>query len=181
MNFDWEEALGDIFERRLVCPRCSQEQDTLVVGYSRKPAPNGYAPRHRDCAAGDECEARKLITLCSDCAQLERLRGEPQDAAQMLETYILDCRRDLDGSLDYVAEDWRDDFELTDEHLDDRLEVMDPEAFEEEGARRRRLEEEYLRYHREFRERKRRIPSAGWRNEYVEEIRALGYDTLLGD
>ena len=34
-------------------------------------------------------------------------------------------------------------------------------------SERARLEEEYLRYHREFRDRKRRIPSAGWRAEFV--------------
>ena len=58
---------------------------------------------------------------------------------------------------------------------------MDPEAFREESEWRRRLEEEYLRYHSEFRSLSRRIPAAGWRSEYVEEIRALGYDTVLGD
>ncbi len=51
----------------------------------------------------------------------------------------------------------------------------------EESEWRRRLEEEYLRYHSEFRDLKRRIPAAGWRAEYVEEIRALGYETVLGD
>ena len=181
MNIDWDEELGEIFERRLVCPRCAQHHDTLVAGYSRKPALNKYAPRHQDCSAGDECEARKLITLCSDCALLERLVGEPRDASQMLETYMLDCRRDLDGSLNYVADDWRDDFELTDEHLDDTLEVVAPQVFEEEGERRHELEEEYLRYHLEFRERHLRIPHPGWRSDYVEEVRLLGYDTLLGD
>ncbi len=60
-------------------------------------------------------------------------------------------------------------------------EDVDPEAFREESEWRHRLEEEYLMYHHEFRERSRRIPSPGWRSEYVEEIRDLGYDTLLGD
>ena len=54
-------------------------------------------------------------------------------------------------------------------------------AFREEAEWRRRLEEEYLRYHREFRELRRRIPAPGWRAEYAEEIRDLGYDTVLGD
>ena len=124
--------------------------------------------------------ARKLITLCKGCARLERLRGEPQVAAQVLEAYLLDCRHELDSSLDFVAEDWRDDYELSDEHQDDRLEEVDPSAFEEERARRRRLEEEYLSYHREFRSRKRRIPQPGWRGEYAEEVVNLGFETLLG-
>src|SRR5688572_27664799 len=180
MDFNWEEALGEIFESHLTCPRCSEVRETLVVGYSRKPSLNRYAPRHRDCAAGDDCDARKLITLCTECARLERLRGEPQVAAQVLETYLLDCRRDLDSSLDYVAEDWRDDYELGDEHLDERLEEMHPGIFEEERERRRRLEEEYLTYHREFRARERRTPNPGWRGQYVEEVVNLGYETLLG-
>jgi hypothetical protein len=58
---------------------------------------------------------------------------------------------------------------------------VDAEVFEEESQWRHRLEEEYLRYHHEFRQRGRRIPAPGWRSEYAEEIRQLGYDTLLGD
>ncbi len=67
------------------------------------------------------------------------------------------------------------------EDLDSALDEVDPDTFAEETEWRERLEEEYLRYHREFRQRQRRIPHPGWRSEYVEEIRALGYDTLLGD
>jgi hypothetical protein len=48
-------------------------------------------------------------------------------------------------------------------------------------AARRRLEEEYLTYHRWFREHGLHIPEPGWRSEYVEEILALSYQTLLGD
>ena len=152
-----------------------------MIGYSRKPSLNKYAPRHRNCPRGNECDARKLITLCTDCARQERLRGSPVDPEALLDTYMLDCRRDLEESLDYIAEYWRDDYELSADDLDAPLEEIDPDVFREETQWRQRLEEEYLRYHREFRERKRRIPSAGWRTEYVEEIRALGYDTLLGD
>ena len=181
MQINWEKAINQIFADRLVCPRCGHDFDTLVVGYSRKPTLNAYAPRHRNCPRGEECEARKLITLCAECARAERLRGSPVDATQALETYLLDCRHDLEESLDYLAEYWRDDIELTDEDLDRSLEDVDPDAFREESEWRRRLEEEYLLYHHEFRERHRRIPSPGWRSEYVEEIRDLGYDTILGD
>ena len=61
------------------------------------------------------------------------------------------------------------------------MDEVDPELFGEETRWRERLEEEYLRYHQEFRQRARRIPEPGWRSVYVEELRALGYDTLLGD
>lgn len=181
MNFNWDDALDQIFGRHLVCPRCQQDQDALVVGYSRKPSLTPYAPRHGECARGVECEARKLITLCADCAQLEHFRGESQNASQILASYMLDCRRDLDESLDYLAEYWRDDADLDDEDLDRPLEAVDPDAFAEESASRQKLEEEYLRYHGEFREQHRRIPEPGWRSEYVEEIYDLGYETLLGD
>jgi uncharacterized protein YihD (DUF1040 family) len=103
------------------------------------------------------------------------------DATELLETYMLDCRRDLEESLDYLAEYWRDDFDLTEEQIDAGLEDVAPEAFGEETEWRKRLEEEYLMYHHEFRERHRRIPAPGWRSEYVEEMRGLGYETLLGD
>ena len=82
---------------------------------------------------------------------------------------MLDCRRDLEESLDYLAEYWRDDFELSEEELDQPLEQVDPDAFREEAEWRDRLEEEYLQYHRAFRDRRQRIPNPGWRAEYVEE------------
>lgn len=181
MQINWEDQINQIFADNLVCPRCSQGHDTLIIGYSRKPLLNTYAPRHRNCPRGDDCEARKLITLCAECARAERLRGTPVDASQALETYMLDCRRDLEESLDYLAEYWRDEIELADEDIDRPLEEVDPDAFRDENEWRHRLEEEYLMYHKEFRDRHRRIPAPGWRSEYVEEIRDLGYDTMLGD
>ena len=181
MKINWEEAINQIFEDRLTCPRCTTNYESLVVGYSRRSTLNRFAPRHRDCPRGDECEARKLITLCESCATEERLPGKEADAAQMLETYMLDCRRDLEDALDYIADLWRDDFELETEHLEQGLQDVAPEIFKDETIWRERLETEYLRYHQEFRERTRRIPHPGWRSEYVEELRALGYSTLLGE
>ncbi len=181
MQIDWEETINKMFGDVLSCPRCGRDYETLVIGYSRKPTLNEYAPRHRNCPRGDECDARKLISLCETCARSEGLHGSEVDASTALESYMLDCRRDLEESLDYLAEYWRDDYELTPEEIDLNLEEVDPDVYREETAWRQRLEEEYLRYHREFRDRKRRVPAPGWRSEYVEEIRALGYDTLLGD
>lgn len=181
MQIDWEDTINNIFSDTLSCPRCHKEVDSIVIGYSRKPALNSYAPRHRNCPRGDECDARKLITLCDICARAEGLHGTAADATQAIETYMLDCRRDLEESLDYLAEYWRDDYELSPEEVDSNLEEVDPEVFAEETKWRDRLEEEYLRYHKEFRDRKRKVPTPGWRSEYVEEIRALGYQTLLGD
>ena len=181
MNFNWDDALAQIFGRHLVCPRCQRDQEALVVGYATRPALASYAPRHGDCQRGEDCDARKLITLCADCARLEHFRGATENAAQVLASYMFDCRRELDEALGYLSEYWRDDPDLDDEDLDRRPEEVDPDGFAEESAFRRKLEEEYLRYHQEFRERGDRIPEPGWRSEYVEEICSLGYETLLGD
>ena len=181
MNFNWDDILDEIFGGSLVCPRCERAHPILVAGFSRSPALSRYAARHGKCAHGDDCDARKLITLCVECARVEHLRGQPQDGAQLLDTYLLDCRTDLDDSASYLAEFWRDDAHLTDEQLDGTLEQANPDLFAEEEALRRELEEEYLRYHRELRARHRRIPDPGWRASYVEDIRELGYETALGD
>ncbi len=181
MQINWEETINQIFGDRLSCPRCSSDYPELMVAYSRRPTLNRFAPRHKDCPRGDECEARKLITLCTACSGEERLPGVPADADQMLETYMLDCRRDLEDALDYIGDLWRDDFSQQIEDLDQGLEDVAPEVFTEETNWRNRLETEYRRYHREFRARERRIPHPGWPAEYAEEIHALGYDTLLGD
>jgi len=181
LQINWEEAINSLLADHLSCPRCSRDFEVLVVGYARRPGLTPFAPRHQNCPRGEECEARKLITLCEQCAREERLRGAPVDAGQLLETYLLDCRRDLEESLDYLAEYWRDEVELSEEQMDAQLEEVAPDLFREENEWRQRLEEEYLEYHREFRSRDRRIPAPGWRGEYAEEIHELGYETLLGD
>jgi hypothetical protein len=47
--------------------------------------------------------------------------------------------------------------------------------------RRRKRLEESTNYQRWFREKGLPIPNPGWRSEYVEEILALGYTTILGE
>lgn len=181
MNFNWDDALAEIVGRHLVCPRCQLDQEALVVGYSRKPSLTPYAPRHGDCPQGMACDSRKFITLCADCARIEHLRGTSQDASHVLVSYMLDCRHELDESLGYLTEYWRDDPDLAEEDLDLSLEEVNPDAFQEESALRQKLEEEYLRYHQELRQRHHPIPDPGWRSSYVEDIYELGYLTLLGD
>ena len=181
LRIDWEDTINRIFAEALPCPRCERDRAMLVVGYSRRPQHSAYAPRHQECPRGPECDARKLITLCEDCAREELLRGGPANAEEMLDAYLLDCRRDLEEALDYLAEYWRDEADLSPDQIDARMEEVDPESFAEEQAWRERLEQEYLRYHQEFRRINRRIPQPGWRAEYVEELVALGYPTLLGD
>ncbi len=92
-----------------------------------------------------------------------------------------ECRKDLEESLDYLEEDWQEDLDVSPEEMTSRLEELAPEVFEEETAWRARLEEEYLTYHRWFREHNLRIPDPEWRSHYVEEVITLGYATSLGD
>ena len=94
---------------------------------------------------------------------------------------IGDCRKDLEDCLEYLADYWQEDLDIDPEDMERRLEEVAPEVFAEEDAWRRRLEEEYLNYQRWFREQGLRIPNAGWRSEYVEEVLALGYTTVLGE
>ena len=94
---------------------------------------------------------------------------------------ITDCRKDLEESLDYLADFWQEDLDIAPEEMTSRLEDVAPDVFEEETAWRARLEEEYLTYHRWFREHNMRIPEAEWRSQYVEEVIGLGYTTALGD
>jgi hypothetical protein len=182
MNIDWDQTLDQILSRRLICPRCHHDQDALIVGYSRNPGLSPYAPRHsKDCASGDACNARKLVTLCVDCAGVERFRGELQRPGRVMAAYLHDCRHDLDELLNYLVDAWTEDHELGPDDLDRTLEEVDPGGFAQHSAMRQTLEEEYLRYHHALRERGRRIPDPAWRGEYVEEIIGLGYQTLLGD
>ena len=76
---------------------------------------------------------------------------------------------------------WQEDLDIAPEEMTSRLEDVAPDVFEEETAWRARLEEEYLTYHRWFREHNMRIPEAEWRSQYVEEVIGLGYTTALGD
>jgi hypothetical protein len=92
-----------------------------------------------------------------------------------------ECRRELEESLDYLSEYWREDLEVEFDDMEKSLQEVDPDAFEDEDRWRRRLEEEYLSLHRWFRSHNRPIPDPAWRAEYVEEIIGLGYSTLLGD
>ena len=97
-------------------------------------------------------------------------------------TSLLDeCRRNMEETLDYLADYWREDLDVDPEEMDKNLEDVDPELFEEENTWRRYLEEQYLKIHQWFRERHLPISSPGWRSEYVEDIITLGYPTLLGD
>jgi hypothetical protein len=99
----------------------------------------------------------------------------------MMTLLMEDCRKDLEECLDYIADYWQEDLDLPPEDVTSRLEDVAPDVFEEETSWRGRLEEEYLSYHRWFREHNLRIPEPEWRAHYVEEVIDLGYPTSLGD
>jgi len=181
MQIDWERALDEILAEKITCQRCGTFHDEVMVGYTRSAAAAEFAPRCRDCERKDDCNERKLIVVCEDCAKWLRLRGRRVDQEGMMTVLINECRRELEDCLDYLADFWREDLDIDPEDMDITFEEADAEAFAEEMSWRRRLEEEYLTLHRWFREHNRRVPDPGWRSEYVEEIAALGYETLLGD
>jgi hypothetical protein len=181
MQFDWAKTIGDIFADQLTCPRCDVLTPQLVAGYSHAPWAAEYAPRCQDCSHKEDCDSRKLVFLCENCARELRLRARPVDKEGMMAMLLEDCRKDLEESLDYLAEYWQEDLDVGPEEVDARLEDVAPDVFEEEMAWRARLEEEYLTYHHWYREQHRRVPEPEWRARYVEEIIELGYTTTLGD
>lgn len=181
MQIDWDKAIEEILADKVACPRCSNFTGEMVVGYTREPWGTEYAPRCRLCTQKEDCDARKLVVLCEGCARELGLRVRRVDDETLMMMLFNDCRKDLDDSLEYLADYWQEDLEVPPEDVDKRLEEYSPDAYAEEDEGRRRLEEEYLTYHRWFRDRKIRVPDPAWRSEYVEEIIALGYATLLGE
>jgi hypothetical protein len=181
MQIDWVEAIESILTDQVNCPRCGVLTPQLVAGYSRAPWAAEYAPRCQTCTHKEDCDSRKLVFLCEACAKEVRLRAHPVDQEGMMSLLLNDCRKDLEECLDYLADYWQEDLDVEPENVDARLEEVDPEVFEEEAAWRTKLEEEYLTYHRWFREHNIRIPESEWRSRYVEELIGLGYGTLLGD
>ena len=181
MQIDWHKAIDEIFIDKLSCRRCGALNNVLVAGYSRSSAASEFAPRPHFCKNKEECDARRLVIVCESCARELRLRATPVDQEAMMSMLMNDCRKDLEDCLDYLADYWQEDLDLDPNDNTARLEEVDPEIFAEEAEWRGKLEEEYLSYHRWFREHGHRVPNPGWRSEYVEEIVGLGYATLLGD
>lgn len=181
MQIEWEKTINEMFAERVACRRCGALHTSVSVGYSRAPEAVAYAPRCVDCSHKDDCDARKLVVLCADCARDLRIRVRRVDAPGLMGLLIGECRRDLEECLDYLEDFWREDLDIEPEESDLRFEHVAPDAFAEEDAWRQKLEEEYIGYHKWFRQHATAVPEAGWRSQYAEEIIALGYETLLGD
>ena len=181
MQIDWDKTIEEILAEKSSCPRCGNFTENIVAGYTREPWGADYAPRCQFCDRKDDCEARKLVVLCEACAKELQLRSRRVDQPTVMTMIINDCRKDLEEALDYLAEYWQEDLDVPPDATDKRLEEFDRKAFDDESEARKKLEEEYRTYHRWFREHKVRVPDPAWRAEYVEELIALGYTTLLGD
>jgi hypothetical protein len=181
MQIDWDRTINDILGNRLACLRCGSVTHDIVVGYSRSPEANDWSPRVHDCAHKDECDARRMVVVCEPCARELRLRARRVDEEGLMVMMLEECRRELEDCLDYLSDEWMEHLDIGPEEMDQRLEDVAPDIFEDETTMRVRLEDEYLSLHRWFREHKKRIPDPGWRAEYVEEIVELGYTTKLGD
>ena len=181
MQIDWSKTINDLFDNKMSCLRCGALDSAMVAGYSRSPAVAEYAPRCQNCDRKEDCDARKLVVVCETCARELRLRARPVDQQSLMILLMNDCRKDLEDCLEYLADYWQEDLDIDPADMEKRLEEVAPDVFADEDAWRRRLEEEYLSYHRWFREHGLPIPDPGWRSDYVEEVLALAYPTLLGD
>ena len=181
MQIDWQRAIDDILTRKIACPRCGSLDDEAHVGYLHTPEAADWAPLCEGCSDREDCEARKLVILCSSCAREVRLRGRRVGEEGLMVALLEECRHQLEEVLDYLADYWREDLDIDPEAMDQRLEDVDPQLFQEEDRWRRYLEEQHLKLHRWFRQHKLRIPNPGWRSEYVEEVISLGYTTFLGE
>ncbi len=181
MQIDWNNTINEILGNKVACKRCGSLNNEIVVGYSRSPEAAAWTARPHTCSQKEECEARKLIAVCEDCARELRLRSRKVDEEGMMIMILQECRRELEETLDYLADYWMEDLDIDPDAMDQRLDEVAPDVFHEESEIRRRLEEEYLSLHRWFRDNGRRIPDPGWRGEYIEDIVELGYTTLLGD
>ncbi len=181
MQIDWQRAINDILASKLSCPRCGALVDEAMVGYVRTPEASQWAPLCAGCTKRDNCDARKFVILCPSCASETRLRGRPVNEQGFMLALMEESRRTLDESLEYISDYWREDLDVDPDEMEKRLEDVDPDLFEEEDTWRRYVEEQYLKVHSWLRERHVAVPNPGWRSEYVEEVIAAGYTTLLGD
>lgn len=181
MQLDWDKTINDILAAKMSCQACNAMGDSMVVGYTRSSEAAEFAMRCQDCTDKTDCDARKLVIVCEDCARKYRVNGAPTDEVGMMSALMDECRHNLEDSVDYLASYWKEDVEVEYEDMAKGLHEVDPDLFREEDSWRLKLEEEYLQLHRWFREHGQPIPDPGWRSQYVEEVLLLGYSTLLGD
>ncbi len=180
-QLDWDKAINEILAEKMACQACGALGDEMIVGYTRNAEAAEFAQRCKECIDKSDCDARKLVVVCEACARKYRVNGQAMDEAGMMSILLDECRHNLDESIDYLAGYWKEEVEVEYDDMVRGLEDVDPELFKEEDGWRRQLEEEYMQLHRWFRDHNVPVPDPGWRSQYVEDVIALGYDTLLGD
>lgn len=181
MQFDWDKTINEILAEKMSCQACGSMGDEMIVGYTRNADAAEFAPRCKECTDKTDCDARKLVVVCEACARKYRVNGAAMDETGMMAVLMEECRHNLEDSVDYLANYWKEEIEVEYDDMDRGLHEVDPEIFREEDSWRMRLEEEYIQLHRWFREHGQPIPDPGWRSQYAEEVIGLGYTTLLGD
>src|SRR5687767_6357851 len=92
MQIDWVKTIEDIFSNQVSCPRCGILSPQLVAGYSRAPWAAEYAPRCQSCTHKEDCDSRKLVFLCENCAKELRLRARPVNQEEMMTLLMQDCQ-----------------------------------------------------------------------------------------
>ena len=181
MSVDWDKTINEILAGTLACQACDALGDEMIVGYTRSTEAAEFAARCQDCADKTDCDARKLVVVCEPCANRYRVNGQMMTEAGWMGIQLDECRRNLEESLDYLSTYWKEEAEIEFADMSRKLEEVDPDTFREEDGWRARMEEEYLRIHRWFRDHNVRVPDPGWRSQYVEDVVALGYTSRLGD
>ncbi|HXG36349.1 MAG TPA: hypothetical protein VNL15_05210, partial [Dehalococcoidia bacterium] len=124
MQIDWHSTINEILSQKLACRRCGGLVDEVRVGYLRTPEAVAWAPLCEGCGKSEGCDSRKLVVLCEECSMAVRLRGRKVDEHGMVVALLEECRRQLEETLDYLAEFWRDDLDLDPEEMDKRLEEV---------------------------------------------------------
>lgn len=181
MSVDWDKTINEILAGTLACQACNALGDEMIVGYTRSPEAAEFAMRCQDCTDKSDCDARKLVVVCEPCANRYRVNGQLMTEAGWMGVQLDETRRNLEESLDYLSTYWKEEAEIEFADMERKLEEVDPDTFREEDGWRARLEEDYLRIHRWFREHRARVPDPGWRSQYVEDVVALGYTSRLGE
>ncbi len=181
MSVDWDKTINEILAGALACQACDALGDEMIVGYTRSTEAAEFAARCQDCTDKSDCDARKLVVVCEPCANRYRVNGELMTEAGWMGVQLDETRRNLEESLDYLSTYWKEEAEIEFADMSRKLEEVDPDTFREEDGWRARMEEEYLRIHRWFRDHRVRVPDPGWRSQYVEDVVALGYTSRLGD
>ena len=181
MSVDWDKTINEILAGTLACQACDALGDEMIVGYTRSTEAAEFAARCQDCTDKSDCDARKLVVVCEPCANQYRVNGELMTEAGWMGVQLDETRRNLEESLDYLSTYWKEEAEIEFADMSRKLEEVDPDTFREEDGWRARMEEEYLRIQRWFRDHRVRVPDPAWRSQYVEDVVALGYTSRLGE